>query len=90
MQLKTRRSLLATLKARVHRLSKTSQPFSVASFHISCQQRRRRCGFYVRAFGAREVFRYPPDEQGRTMHIHLHVNGGSLMLSARFRSTAAG
>ena len=40
--------------------------------------------FYVRAFGAREVFRYPPDEQGRTMHIHLHVNGGSLMLSDPF------
>ena len=23
----------------------------------------------------------PPDEKGRTMHIHLYVNGGSLMLS---------
>lgn len=40
--------------------------------------------FYVAAFGAREVFRHPPDEQGRTMHIHLHVNGGSLMLSDPF------
>jgi PhnB protein len=37
--------------------------------------------FYVRAFGAVEVARHPVDEQGRTMHIHLHVNGGSLMLS---------
>ena len=37
--------------------------------------------FYERAFGAREVFRYPVDEQGRTMHIHLYVNGGSVMLS---------
>jgi uncharacterized glyoxalase superfamily protein PhnB len=36
--------------------------------------------FYVKAFGAREVFRYPLDEQGRTMHIHLYVNGSSLML----------
>jgi uncharacterized glyoxalase superfamily protein PhnB len=27
------------------------------------------------------MFRYPPDEQGRTMHIHLHLNGSSVMLS---------
>jgi PhnB protein len=37
--------------------------------------------FYGRAFAAREVARMPADEQGRTMHIHLVVNGGSLMLS---------
>jgi uncharacterized glyoxalase superfamily protein PhnB len=36
--------------------------------------------FYARAFGAKEVGRHPVDEQGRTMHIHLHLNGGSLML----------
>jgi len=37
--------------------------------------------FYAKAFGAREVARHPVDEQGRTMHIHLHINGGSVMLS---------
>jgi PhnB protein len=37
--------------------------------------------FYQRAFGATEVFRHPPDERGRTMHVHLYVNDGSLMLS---------
>lgn len=37
--------------------------------------------FYARAFGAREVFRHPVDDKGRTMHIHLYVNGSSLMLS---------
>lgn len=37
--------------------------------------------FYQKAFGATEVFRVPVDEKGRTMHIHLYVNGGSLMLS---------
>lgn len=37
--------------------------------------------FYVKAFGAKEVFRHPVDEKGRTMHVHLHVNGSSLMLS---------
>ena len=36
--------------------------------------------FYERAFGARTVFAYPPDEKGRTMHVHLYVNGSSLML----------
>jgi PhnB protein len=40
--------------------------------------------FYARAFGATEMARHPPDEQGRTMHVHLHVNGGSLMLSDPF------
>jgi PhnB protein len=37
--------------------------------------------FYQRAFGAKEVNRHPLDEQGRTMHIHLYVNGSSLMLA---------
>lgn len=37
--------------------------------------------FYQRAFGATEAARHPVDEQGRTMHVHLYVNGSSLMLS---------
>ena len=37
--------------------------------------------FYKRAFGAEQVGLYPPDESGRTMHVHLYINGGSLMLS---------
>lgn len=40
--------------------------------------------FYTRAFGAEEQFRYPLDDKGRTMHIHLYVNGSSLMLSDAF------
>lgn len=36
--------------------------------------------FYEKAFGAREVGRHPVDESGRTMHIHMHLNGASLML----------
>ncbi|GJD50122.1 hypothetical protein OPKNFCMD_2859 [Methylobacterium crusticola] len=40
----------------------------------------RAAEFYVRAFGAVEVGRHPVDDQGRTMHVHLHLNGGSLML----------
>ena len=37
--------------------------------------------FYTKAFDAREAFRYPVDDKGRTMHIHLYINGSSLMLS---------
>ena len=40
--------------------------------------------FYVRALGATEVRRMPPDDKGRHMHIHLVVNGGSLMLADAF------
>ncbi|RAK56468.1 VOC family protein [Phenylobacterium deserti] len=37
--------------------------------------------FYGRAFGATTADIYPPDEQGRTMHVHLYVNGSSIMMS---------
>jgi uncharacterized glyoxalase superfamily protein PhnB len=36
---------------------------------------------YRQAFGGTEAGRQPLDEQGRTMHIHLYINGASLMLS---------
>jgi PhnB protein len=36
---------------------------------------------YVRAFGAEDVARIPPDERGRSMHCHVRINGGSVMLS---------
>ena len=37
--------------------------------------------FYQRAFAAIEIARQPVDDKGRTMHVHLYVNGSSLMLS---------
>ena len=40
--------------------------------------------FYVKALAATEMLRMPPDEKGRYMHIHLVVNGGSLMLADAF------
>jgi PhnB protein len=46
--------------------------------------------FYSRAFGAREMFRQPSDAQGRTMHIHLYINGGSVMLSDPFPEHGCG
>lgn len=36
--------------------------------------------FYERAFGAERAAFYPPDETGRTMHVHLYINGSSVML----------
>jgi PhnB protein len=40
--------------------------------------------FYQRAFGAAEVARAPADANGRLIHVHLHINGGSVMLSDPF------
>ncbi|GIL40472.1 VOC family protein [Roseiterribacter gracilis] len=40
--------------------------------------------FYERAFGGKILLQIPPDEKGRTMHIHLEINGASLMLSDGF------
>jgi PhnB protein len=37
--------------------------------------------FYKRAFGAELAAAQPLDAKGRTMHVHLYVNGSSLMLS---------
>jgi uncharacterized glyoxalase superfamily protein PhnB len=37
--------------------------------------------FYKRAFGAEVAAAHPVDDKGRTMHIHLYINNGSLMLS---------
>jgi PhnB protein len=36
--------------------------------------------FYRRAFGATLAFAYPVDDKGRTMHVHLYINGSSVML----------
>ena len=36
--------------------------------------------FYKTAFAAELAFAYPADEQGRTMHVHLYINGSSVML----------
>ena len=53
--------------------------------HLSIRGRRgaEAIDFYTAAFGAREVHRMPSDD-GRIMHSHLAVNGGSLMLHDEF------
>lgn len=52
--------------------------------YMSLSSAAKAADFYAEAFGAEEQFRYPPDEQGRTMHIHLYINGSSVMLSDVF------
>jgi uncharacterized glyoxalase superfamily protein PhnB len=37
--------------------------------------------FYRRAFDATIAASHPPDAKGRTMHVHLYINGSSVMLS---------
>jgi uncharacterized glyoxalase superfamily protein PhnB len=37
--------------------------------------------FYRRAFAAELAVALPVDDKGRTMHAHLYINDGSLMLS---------
>ena len=46
--------------------------------------------FYQRAFGAEIAGMLPPDEQGRTCHLHLYVNGSSLMLADPFPEHGCG
>jgi uncharacterized glyoxalase superfamily protein PhnB len=49
--------------------------------YLTVEGAAKAAAFYANAFGAFEVARQPVDGQGRTMHIHLHLNGGSVMLS---------
>jgi hypothetical protein len=35
--------------------------------------------FYKKAFGAEVAALHPADEKGRTMHVHLYINGSSVM-----------
>lgn len=44
----------------------------------------RAAEFYQRAFGAVQALAYPPDDKGRTMHVHLYINGSSVMLGDPF------
>ena len=40
--------------------------------------------FYARSLGAVEVQRHLADDGERLIHSHLHINGGSVMLSDEF------
>ena len=44
---------------------------------------------YKAAFGAEVAALIPPDAKGRTMHAHIHLNGGSIMFSDPFPEQGA-
>ena len=52
--------------------------------YLSVSNAAKAADFYKQAFAATEVTRMPPDDKGRYLHIHLVVNGGSLMLADAF------
>lgn len=37
--------------------------------------------FYKKALAAEQVQMHPADDKGRTMHVHLYINGNSVMIS---------
>lgn len=49
--------------------------------YLSVDGALKAAALYETALGASIATMYPPDEQGRTMHVHLHLNGSSLMLA---------
>lgn len=49
--------------------------------YLNVEGALRAADFYVKAFGAEIAAQIPPDDKGRTMHVHLYVNGSSVMLS---------
>jgi PhnB protein len=52
--------------------------------HLNPSDANAAADFYKRAFGAVEVSRIPAQDGKRLMHVHLHVNGGTLMLADSF------
>lgn len=49
--------------------------------YLTVQGATKAAHFYEKAFGAEIAALHPVDDKGRTMHVHLFINGGSVMLS---------
>src|SRR5690606_15789845 len=62
-------------------LGETGEPRGGVIAALQLDGATKAAALYEKAFGAKEVARHPVDEQGRTMYLHLYINGGSLMLS---------
>ena len=60
-------------------------PSGGVTAHLTIRDKRaaEAIDFYKAAFGAEELMRHPTDD-GRLMHAHLKINGGSLMLHDDF------
>ena len=49
--------------------------------YLSVEGALKCADFYQKAFAAELAYVNPPDDSGRTMHVHLYINGSSVMLS---------
>ena len=49
--------------------------------YLSIDGAAKAAEFYQKAFGAELAFIQPVDDQGRTMHAHIYLNGTSIMMS---------
>lgn len=56
-------------------------PLSGVTPYLHVDGATKAAAFYKKAFGAREIMAHPEDDKGRTMHIHLDINGASVMMS---------
>jgi PhnB protein len=52
--------------------------------YLTLDGARKAADFYVKAFGAEIASIMPPDDKGRYIHIHLYINGSSVMMSDPF------
>lgn len=59
----------------------TGEPRNGLVAYIMVDGAARAASFYKEAFGAKEIGRHPLDDKGRTMHLHLEINGSSFMMS---------
>lgn len=70
--------------------TETSQPTALPPTrggviaYLTVDGAMRASAFYQEAFAAELAAAIPVDEKGRTMHVHLYLNGSSLMLSDAF------
>jgi len=62
-------------------MSSNPKPKGGLVAYLTVEGAVKAASFYEKAFGAETATVIPPDERGRTMHVHLYVNGSSLMLS---------
>ena len=61
-------------------------PLSGVTPHLTIADNRaaEAADFYKEAFGAEEMLRMPGQDGKRLIHVHLKINGGSLMMNDDF------
>lgn len=52
-----------------------------ATVYLQLDGAVKAANFYEKAFGAQLAALHPVDDKGRTMHVHLYINGSSVMIS---------